>query len=700
MGSARLPHQTISWNPQESDFTERRTILDALPVLVFLERAGNIVFANAEARQILGLGEAEWTPRPIEDVLWGLFPGTAEPRTLLAKSRRSNPFHATLHAGNGSILPVEGTYSVLGTELRAAVIVAHPLGPEAVPRPRLMEEVLASIPDALVILLGRNVVYTNPAFARMFGYTAEEACDGDLYERIVPGTRRHERTMLQKAVDQDGSARIETSRIHKNGDLVDVAILSGPLLVDGVNVGYVLTYRDIGERKRKEARLQHSALHDALTDLPNRALFLDRLSLALVRRSRRPEELCGVLFLDLDRFKKVNDSLGHAVGDRLLVAVAERLCATLRPQDSAARLGGDEFAILVENILAVGELELVARRVSREMERPFEIQGNIVQTGASVGVALAGPEHTAPELLIRDADFAMYKAKQNGGGRYEIFDKQLGVHFTSQQERGRELRHVLGERQFEVWYEPIYRLQNRELEGFESMLRVRRFDGSIESFRDLLPIAEDTGLAISLGRETLNTVCGHLRSWTDQVPETALTVSIKVTYRQFYHPDLIAQLETVLAATGVDPARLLIEVSETTMSESPDSAKAILQRIADRRVRIAMDDFGSGLAPLSHLMRLPLDVVKLDASLTVAATSTGRQLAALESLISLCHSQNTQVVAKEIENAAQLQSLRRIGCDSGQGRLLSRAVNPVEALRLAELAAEELRPVPDAGAPV
>ena len=272
-------------------------------------------------------------------------------------------------------------------------------------------------------------------------------------------------------MDQYGRATIETVRVNKDGELVDVAMLAGPLLVDGAKVGYVFTYRDIGDRKQTEAKLQHDAMHDVLTELPNRALFLDRLTLALSRRLRRRDQTCGVLFLDLDHFKEINDSMGHAAGDVLLKAVSERLRTALRPQDSAARLGGDEFGVLVESILTVSDLDTVATRVLSEMQRPFEIFGNQIQAGASIGVAMAGPDHTAPELLIRDADFAMYTAKQAGGGRYEIFDKQMEGHVTTQQERERELRSVVERREFEVWYQPIYRLQTGKLEGFESLLR-------------------------------------------------------------------------------------------------------------------------------------------------------------------------------------------------------------------------------------
>ena len=684
MGPAAFPSETGGLNlSKNSGSAEQREILDALPALVFLERAGKIVFANAEARLLLGMTDGEWKPCPVEDVLWGLNPGTAEPRTLLTGSGRGSPFHATLPASNGSLLPVEGTYSHLNNDLREAVIVAHPGGREPAPRLRVMDDVLSSIPDAVAIVHSNNVLYTNPAFTRMFGFTAEEMGDGHLLELIVPETRRHELALVEKTVDQYGRARIETTRLNKAGELVEVAMLAGPLLVDGVKVGYVLSYRDIGERKQKEARLEHDALHDVLTGLPNRALFLDRLTQALTRRLRRRDQSCGVLFIDLDHFKDINDSMGHAAGDALLVAVSDRLRAALRPQDSAARLGGDEFGVLVENIITVADLDIVAGRISQEMERPFEILGHMIKSGASIGVAMASSDHAAPELLVRDADYAMYSAKQEGGGRYEIFDKHLEVHFTSQQDRERELRHVLDQRQFEFWYQPIFRLQSGRLEGFESLLRWRRSDGSVDSFRDLLPVADDTGLAISLGRETLDTVCKQLRTWNEEVPQADLTLTVNVTNRQFYHPDIVGMLKTVLTVSGVDPSRLLFEVSETTLSESPDSAVAILQHIVDCGVRIAVDNFGSSLAPLNHLLRLPIDMLKLDPKLTVAATSTGRQLVLLKSLIRLGHSLGIQVVAQGIETPAQLHALCRMGCELGQGQLLSHALDPARALYLA-----------------
>jgi diguanylate cyclase (GGDEF)-like protein/PAS domain S-box-containing protein len=671
-------------NPQDNPVPEaQREVLDGLPVLIFLEQAGRIVFANAEARMVLGVAEGEWVERPVEDVLWGLFPGTAEPQTRLAGTERSSPFHATLPAANGRLVPVEGTYSILSAKLREAVIVAHPSAREPAPKSRLMEDVLASLPEAVAIEHDNHVLYTNPAFTGMFGYSAEEAGGGSLRELIVPETRLNEITALIKAVDENGVTTVETVRKNKAGELVDVSLQIAPLRVNDAEAGYVFTFRDIGEHKLAEERLQHDAMHDVLTGLPNRALFLDRLNLTLSRRMRRPDFGCGVLYIDLDHFKEINDGLGHAAGDSLLMAVASRLLASLRPQDSAARLGGDEFAVLVENILTAYDLEIVAGRILRELERPFDIYGHVVHAGASVGAAMAGADHTSSDLLVRDADFAMYRAKQSGGGRYEIFDKHLEVAATSQQEREREFRTALDKRHFAYLYQPIYRLANGRFEGLECVVCLRRDDKTVEGLHDLLAVAEETGLSIILGRQTLDAVCTQLRNWSDDASDLDFAVSVNLTRRQLYHPDLVTHLKKSLASSGADPSRLLFQAPESAFNENPDAAVAVVQRLADCQVRVAIDNFGSSLAPLNHLVHLPVAMVKLVPRLAAAAVSSGRQFAMLDSVIRLGNALGIEVVAKGIETQEQLTALARMGCALGQGPLLASAVDRESAFALA-----------------
>ena len=273
---------------------------------------------------------------------------------------------------------------------------------------------------------------------------------------------------------------------------------------------------------------------------------------------------------------------------------------------------------------------------------------------------------------------------RRGRGRYEIFDKHLEVCVTSQQERERELRTALDKRQFSFRYQPIYRLTNGKLEGFESLLCLRRADGSIEDVDGLLAVAEDTGLSIPLGRETLETVCAQLRSWSDQLPKQDLFVSINLTRRQLFNADLVAQVMKALAASGADPSRLVFEVPESALNETPDAAVGLLQRLADCQVRVALDDFGSSLAPLNHLLQLPISMVKLASRLTAAAVSAGRQQAVLESLIGLANALDLPVVAQGIETREQVASLIRMGCTLGQGPLMSPALDPDRAFELAQ----------------
>ena len=362
---------------------------------------------------------------------------------------------------------------------------------------------------------------------------------------------------------------------------------------------------------------------------------MDRLSLALARRVRRPEQSCGVLFIDLDRFKEINDVLGHAAGDVVLMAVAERLHAVLRPQDSAARLGGDEFAVLVENIVSASDLETVAKRVLHGDGAAFRDLWASSAGRRQHRRGDGGPDHTSSDLLIRDADFAMYRAKQSGGGRYEIFDKHLEVVVTSQQERERELRYRLDKRLFEFRYQPIFRLHDGKLEGFECAVALapgRRIGRQLwrpagggrgyRAFHHAGP-GDDGGRVLAAAELAQRVAAGGPHP--DRQPDAPAVLPSR--HDCAIEEDACGQRRRSFAA--------LFEVPESALNENPDAAVAILQRMVDCNVRVAMDDFGSSLAPLNHLVRLPIDMVKLDPKLTAAATSAGRQQAVLESLIRL-----------------------------------------------------------------
>lgn len=667
-----------------ADSSQQRQILDALPVLVFLERAGRIVFANTEARRLLGFEEAAWTERPVEDVLWGLYPGTAEPQTRLTGTEKGSPFHATLPTANGQITAVEGTYSVLDASVREAVIIAHPAGRERAPRSRMMEDVLASIPEAVAIEHENHVLYTNSAFTRMFGYAEEEVSGGSLRKLIVPETRWNELSGLERVVDEQGRATVETVRTTRTGELIDVSMQCAPLLVDENKVGYVFTFRDIAERKLTEDRLQHDAMHDVLTGLPNRALLLDRLNVALRHRARRPDQTCGVLILDLDHFKQINETLGHAAGDVLLVCVADRLSELLRPHDSAARLSGDEFALLVDGIQSISDLEAVVQRITQRMEAPFDVFGQAIRATASIGAAMAGSAHKNAELLIHDADYALNRAKEAGTGRYELFDKHLELCINRQQERERDVRMALNRREFEYRYQPVYSLHNGRMECMESILHWVAPGGATETSEELIEVAEKTGMAIGLGKEGIEGACQQVLACAAAGSGRACNVSVNLSQQQLFHPETIAYLHDALQKTGADPVALQIEVPEHALNGDPDAAVAVLQRLADCRVRITIDGFGSDLAPLNHLVRLPVDAVKLDPKMTQAAMMPGRQQTMLEALIKMAHTLGIQVCAQGIETPEQLQALIRLGCDMGQGPLLGQPLGAEQATALVQ----------------
>jgi Amt family ammonium transporter len=347
-------------------------------------------------------------------------------------------------------------------------------------------------------------------------------------------------------------------------------------------------------------------------------------------------------------------------------------------------MDGDEFGIFVEDTLDVADLVRVAGRVLQMMEQPFEVLGESVRVSASIGVAVAGAEPTTAELLVRDAGMALNRARLNGGNCVEVFERQRETPFSSNlRDKERDLRRVLKKQQYEVWYQPTYRLQGGKLEGFESLLRLRHENGAIESFRQMLGVAEDIGLSITLGREIMDAVCRQLKSWAREFPQQELTLSLNLTERQFYHHDMIPQMKRALAANAVDPSLLLFEVAESTLNQNLEVAALTLKRMAECDVRIAIDNFGARFAPLNHLAELPIDVVKIAPKLTAGAREPGRPAAVLESVIHLGCALGMQVVAQGIETPGQLDALCRMGCELGQGPLFACAVEQAKASILA-----------------
>jgi diguanylate cyclase (GGDEF)-like protein/PAS domain S-box-containing protein len=686
---------------------QQRSLLEALPCYVFVQRGGNVVYANRGAREILHLEEG--ASLPVDDLFSGQFPGFvyAHPGT----SRRpanvygsggqaySSDFNCQMRTPLDSSVPVRGSFRMLRVEPEPELlIVALQSKREAEGNVRqdlgnggehgspsnFLEHLLNAAPEAIMITRGSKILHINREFEALFGYNAEEALGQNTYDILIPETRRHEFDILEHTMQLHGRASMETVRLHKSGELIDVSILVAPINMSGIEIGNFVSYRDIRDKKQSDARLQHDALRDPLTGLANRALFLDRLQLTMARQQRHSELNFAVMFLDLDRFKAVNDNLGHASGDDLLVRMAARLRACFRPEDTVARFAGDEFAILLEDVTNISDVTKIAERAQRDIRLPIELNGHEIFISASIGIAFGTLDHTSPEQILRDADFAMYQAKSNGHARHEVFDGSMHVHVAAQMRKEQDLKTALENKEFEVWYQPIYRLATGEIEGFEALLRWRRADGEWVPTTDFLPTAEETGLIVPIGLFVLEQACRQLSHWAETVPGAMPSIDVNLSARQFRDPNLLTSLAQLLAKWKISPGQLRLEVSEAAVNQDPESALVVFQGLADLKLSAALDNFGAGLASMNHFIRLPIDLVKVDRRLIAYLPIPGKQAAVLQTIFDLGRMLDVSMLAEGIERREQLDALLKFGCDLGQGHLFSAPVSQEKAKALLE----------------
>jgi diguanylate cyclase (GGDEF)-like protein/PAS domain S-box-containing protein len=446
---------------------------------------------------------------------------------------------------------------------------------------------------------------------------------------------------------------------------------------DGKAREMVCVSRDVSERKSAELELAHRALHDGLTGLPNRTLFLDRLGQSL-RRSRRRERGVAVLFLDLDRFKVVNDSLGHKAGDRLLVDVAMRLSSALRPSDTLARFGGDELTLLCEDIGDDADARAIAERLLRTFAEPFVVEDGEAFLQASVGIALSRDGFETPEDLIRDADAAMYRAKERGHGA-ELFDEAMRQDVRDRLALEAALRRGVERGELRLHCQPLVSLTGGRIEGFESLVRWEHPERGLVPPGSFIPLAEETGLIVAIGEWVLREACATLRRVIDETGMTWLQATVNVSPRQLQQPDFVAQVRTALEEHGLEPESLVVEITESAIMEA--GAAAILRALKDIGVRLAMDDFGTGYSSLSHLRRFPLDVIKVDRSF-IAGLGDGQGSSIAGAIVSLARALGLRTVAEGIEDDEQHRAVVALGCDLGQGFLFARPMPADDLTRL------------------
>jgi diguanylate cyclase (GGDEF)-like protein len=446
--------------------------------------------------------------------------------------------------------------------------------------------------------------------------------------------------------------------------------------------GAVVSYADITTRKRAETQLAHQALHDPLTGLPNRTLFLDRLSLALARLERRPTTV-AVLFLDLDRFKVVNDSLGHDVGDQLIMAMAQRLRAVLRPGDTAGRFGGDEFTVLCEEITGAADAVAIAERIIAAVAKPFRLEDAEAYLSTSVGIALASGSGDRAEALMRDADAAMYQAKQRGKARWELFDDAMRLKSVARLEVENALHRALERDEFRVVYQPIVALPDGGVVGVEALVRWECPSLGNPLPADWLPLAEEVGLIVPIGAWVLEEACRTAAGWVANgtvAPE--FTVGVNVSTRQLAQPDFATVVTRTLAATGLPPERLTLEITESALLLDREHTAAALRVLRDTGVRAVLDDFGTGSSSIAHLRRLPIDALKIDESFVHDVDVDGTAVAVVGAVVHLAHALGLAAVAEGVETAAQLQAVEEMGCDAAQGTHLHAPLAPEDLAAL------------------
>ncbi len=471
--------------------------------------------------------------------------------------------------------------------------------------------------------------------------------------------------------------QMEKRYLHKQGHAVWVLWSVSPVRErKGGPVHLIFQVQDITDRRRAEERLLHDAFHDALTGLPNRSLFVDHLKLAIARMQRNPLQMFAVIFLDLDRFKIINDSLGHMIGDQLLVGIARRLEACLRPGDTVARVGGDEFTILLEDMTEVEEAIQVAERIQRELVVPFRLCGREVFTTASIGIAPGTTEYAQPEDVLRDADTAMYRAKSLGKARHEIFDKEMHTVAMNLLQMETDLRGAIDRQEFFIQYQPIVALDNFNLRGFEALVRWQHPTRGLISPMDFIPVAEETGQIIAIGQWALHEACRQMSRWQRRYPsETPLFISVNLSSRQFTQPDLLEQVRLILDETRLDPRCLKLEITESVVMENIDNATEMLRQLRQLGVRLAIDDFGTGYSSLSYLHRFPIDTLKIDRSFVMRMVDNNENIEIVRTILMLAQNLGMDVVAEGVETKEQLALLRKLGCENGQGYFFSRPVS-------------------------
>jgi diguanylate cyclase (GGDEF)-like protein/PAS domain S-box-containing protein len=529
--------------------------------------------------------------------------------------------------------------------------------------------------------LRSNKIYLSYRWKSMLGYDDKEisANPDEWFSRVHPDDRGEVEARIAAHLNGrsqhfEGEYRI----MHRDGKYRWM-LTRGLAIRDRDGHAYRMagSQTDITSRKSVEDQLVYNAFHDALTGLPNRALFMDRLQHVITASTRRANELYAVLFLDMDRFKLVNDSLGHTVGDHLLVQMGQKLSDCLRPGDTVARLGGDEFAVLLDNISELKDAVDVAERIHQKLSVPIQIRGHEVFTSVSIGIAMSSESYERPEQVLRDADIAMYQAKSRGSASYEIFDPEMHANILDRLQLEADLRGALDHKEFILFYQPIVDLKSHQLIGFEALIRWNHPKRGVILPLEFIPLAEANGLIHIIGEWILRESCSELRSLQERYPkQPPLKMSVNISGKQFVQPDLARKVSDILKETGIDAHTLALELTESMIMDNVDLAVQTMNQLRGMGIQIHIDDFGTGYSSLSYLHRFPIDAIKIDRSFIKKLSADGTNKEIILSILSLATSMNFEVIAEGVEMNHQLVNMQKMDCQFGQGFLISVPMKP------------------------
>ena len=578
----------------------------------------------------------------------------------------------------------------------------HRIRRQLAERDQLFQLISENAADMIALVDGDGRrLYNSPAYLKVLGYSPEDLNATSSIEQIHPDDRPRVLKAAEKARLSGQGERMEYRVRHKDGSWRTLESTASPIRNEkGQTDKLVIVNRDITERKRAEEMLAHNAFHDGLTNLPNRALFLDRLQQALTLSKRHPNYKFAVLLIDVDEFKIINDSLGHAAGDDLLIQIGQRLKESVRRADTVsrprasnvpdrpanddtlARLGGDEFTILLDDIRDPIEAVRVAERMQAELAIPFVVNQQGIVISASIGIAASTSPHTHAEDLLRDADIAMYRAKRAGKACCEVSDTAMHENAVKRLQLETDLRKALDQGQFRVYYQPIVSLQTGKITGFEALTRWQRPEGILAPIA-FIAVAEETGLIIPMNRQLLREACQHLRSWQSEFPsDSPLTMSVNITSREFVQPDLVSEIRKSLEETGVDPGCLQLEIIETIAMGDAEKSGHVLAQLKALGVRLSIDDFGTGYSSLSRLRRIPVDTLKIDRAFISNMDTDPENREIVRAIIVLAHNLGLKVVAEGTEKEEHIDLLKQFNCEMAQGYLFSRPADDQAMLKL------------------